>query len=245
VSGTFLVFGTVAGTQTTGTITGLDPTLQYQFRVARVADAGGDLFSNTVTSGTVGAPTSLTFTRDPCDAVQLSWTAPTQADCVVVDNYRLEYREGISGTFLVFGTVAGTQTTGTVTGLDPATRYQFRVARVVIGQGDLFSSTVTSGTVPATPTGVVAVLGTEPGEVDLTWSAVEQLCFPNTDYLVQFRPDTTFTWSNFERAASADKFATVTGLTPATYFFRVRATNSIGNSGFSAQSNSVTVPEPE
>jgi len=245
VSGTFLVFGTVAGTQTTGTVTGLDPTLQYQFRVARVADAGGDLFSNTVTSGTVGAPTSLTFTRDPCDAVQLSWTAPTQADCVVVDNYRLEYREGISGTFLVFGTVAGTQTTGTVTGLDPATRYQFRVARVVIGQGDLFSSTVTSGTNPLTPTGVVAVLGTEPGEVDLTWNAVEQLCFPNTDYLVQFRPSTTSTWSDFARAASTDKFATVTGLTPATYFFRVRATNSIGNGGFSAQSNSVTIPEPE
>jgi len=229
----------------TATITGL-VRVGYEFRVFSVNSVNVSLSSNVVTNGfALGAPTSLTFTRDPCDEVQLSWVAPTQSECVVVANYRLEYRVGISGTFLVFGTVAGTQTTGTVTGLDPTLRYQFRVARIADDGPDLFSGTVTSGAIATTPFGVAAALGTDPGEVDVTWSANELLCFENTDYLVQFRPSTTSTWSDFTRAASADKFATVTGLTPATYFFRVRATNSIGNSGFSAQSNSVTIPEPE
>jgi hypothetical protein len=238
-------FGTVSPPALSATVTGL-LRVGYQFRVLAVNSVGTSAQSNIAVDGfALGAPTSLTLTRDPCDQVQLSWTPPVQAECVVVANYRLEYREGISGTFLVFGTVAGTETTGTITGLDPTLRYQFRVASLDEAGVEAFSFNVTSGT-PAAPTGVVPSLGTNPGEVDLTWNAVEQQCFPNTDYLVQFRPSTTFDWSDFTRAASANKFATVTGLTAGvTYFFRVRATNSIGNSGFSAQSNSVTIPEPE
>jgi hypothetical protein len=237
-------FATVSPTTFSAAITGL-VRVGYEFRVLAVNSVGSSAQSNVVANGfALGAPTSLTFTRDPCNEVQLSWVAPTQSECVVVANYRLEYRVGISGTFLVFGTVAGTATAGTITGLDPTLAYQFRVARIADDGPDLVSGTVTSGT-PAAPTGVVPSLGTNPGEVDLTWNAVEQQCFPNTDYLVQFRPSTTSTWSDFARAASTDKFATVTGLTPATYFFRVRATNSIGNGNFSAQSNSVTIPEPE
>jgi hypothetical protein len=245
-TGSYLLFGTVAANSLSAAVTGL-LRLGYQFRVAATNSLGTGGFSNiaVVDGFTLGAPTNLTFTRDPCDEVQLSWTPPATTECVFPASYRLEYRVGITGTFLVFGTVAGTQTTGTITGLDPTLRYQFRVARVADAGGDLFSNTVTSGTVPATPTGAVAALGTEPGEVDVTWNANELLCFGNTDYLVQFRPSTTSTWSDFARAASANKFATVTGLTAATYFFRVRATNSIGNSGFSAASNSVTIPEPE
>jgi hypothetical protein len=227
---------------TTESVTGLGR-VGYQFRVLAVNSVGTSPASNIATSGfALGAPTALTRTRDPCDQAQLSWVAPTQSECVVVANYRLEYRVGISGTFLVFGTVAGTATTGTITGLDPTLQYQFRVARIADDGPDLFSNTTTDPA-PAAPTNVVASLGATPGEVDLTWNAVEQLCFPNTDYLVQFRPSTTSTWSDFTRAASTDKFATVTGLTAGvTYFFRVRATNGIGNSGFSAQSNSVTIP---
>jgi hypothetical protein len=217
----------------------------YEFLISATNDVGTSPLA-AINEIFLGPPTSLAVTRNPCAEALLSWTAPAQSECVVVANYRLEYRVGTSGTFLVFGTVPGTQTTGTITGLDPTLQYQFRVARVVTGQSDLNSSTVTSGGSPSTPTAVVAALGASPGEVDLTWIAVEQLCFPNTNYLVQFRPSTTSTWSDFTRAASTDKFATVTGLTAGViYFFRVRATNSIGNSGFSAQSNSLTVPAPE
>jgi hypothetical protein len=242
--GSYILFDTVSANALSAVVTGL-LRVGYQFRVAATNSLGTGGFSNiaVVDGFTLGAPTSLTFTRDPCDEVQLSWTPPATTECVFPASYRLEYRVGLSGTFLVFGTVAGTQTTGTVAGLDPTLQYQFRVARVADAGGDLFSNTVTSGAIATTPFGVAAALGTDPGEVDVTWNANELLCFENTDYLVQFRPSTTSTWSDFARAASTDKFATVTGLTAGvTYFFRVRATNSIGNGFFSSQSNSVTIP---
>jgi hypothetical protein len=239
----YTTFATVSPTTFSATITGL-LRVGYQFRVLAVNSVGSSAQSNVVAEGfALGAPTDLTLTRDPCDAVQLSWTAPTQGECVVVANYRLEYRVGISGTFLVFGTVAGTETTGVITGLDPTLRYQFRVASINEADAVAFSGTITSGTSPAAPTEVVASLGTNLGEVNLAWAAAEQPCFPNTGYLVQIRPDTTSTWS--DGPSVVGKSATVTGLPPATYFFRARATNSIGNGGFSAQSNSVTIPEPE
>jgi titin len=239
----FTTFGTVAGSALSATVTGLFR-VGYEFRVFAVNSVGTSAQSNIAADGfALGAPTNLTFTRDPCNQAQLSWVAPTQSECVVVVNYRLEYRVGISGTFLVFGTVAGTETTGTITGLDPTLRYQFRVARIAEDGPDSFSGTVTSGTVPATPTSVVGSLTQNAGEVNLVWDAVEQQCFANTDYNVQFRPDTTTIWSDFARAASANKFATVTGLTAGvTYLFRVRAVNSVGNSGFSTQSQPVSIP---
>jgi hypothetical protein len=239
-------FATVSPTTFSATITGL-VRVGYEFRVLAVSSVGTSAQSNIAVDGfALGAPTGLAFTRDPCNQAQLSWVAPTQSECVVVVNYRLEYRVGISGTFLVFGTVAGTETTGTITGLDPTLRYQFRVARIAEAGPDSFSGTVTSGTVPATPTSVVGSLTQNAGEVNLVWDAVEQQCFPNTDYNVQFRPDTTTTWSDFARPASTDKFATVTGLTAGvTYFFRVRAVNSIGNSAFSVQSQPVSIPFAE
>jgi hypothetical protein len=242
----FTTFGNFPASSLSATVTGL-LRLGYAFRVRARNSVGPGPYTDEVVVDwfTLGAPTDLTFTRDPCSQAQLSWVAPTQSVCVVVANYRLEYRVGISGTFLVFGTVAGTATTGTITGLDPTLQYQFRVARVADAGSDLFSNTVTSGAIATTPFGVAAALGTEPGEVDVTWNVNELLCFENTDYLVQFLSSATPTWSDFTRAASTDKFATVTGLTPARYFFRVRATNSIGNSEFSSPSNSVTIPEPE
>jgi hypothetical protein len=236
-------FGTVSPPALSATVTGL-VRVGYEFRVLAVNSVGDSAESNIAQSGfALGAPTNLTFTRDPCNQVQLSWTPPAQSECVVVANYRLERRLNFTGQFVDSGTVAGTATTGTITGLLSTGRYEFRVARIADDGPDLFSNTVTSGTVPAVPTNVVGSLGVNSGEVNLVWDAVEQQCFPNTDYNVQLRPSTTNFWSFFARAASANKSATVTGLTSGvTYFFRVRASNTFADSSFSEQSNSVTIP---
>jgi hypothetical protein len=144
--GTFswTTFATVSPTTFSATITGL-ARVGYEFRTLAVNSVGDSAQSNIVVDGfSLGPPTSLAFTRDPCNQVQLSWTPPVQAGCVVIANYRLEYRVGVSGTFLVFGTVASTATTGTITGLDPALLYQFRVASIDEANAAFMSSIVTA-----------------------------------------------------------------------------------------------------
>jgi hypothetical protein len=241
VSG-WTIFGTVSPPALSATVTGL-VRVGYEFRVLAVNIAGTSAQSNIAVDGfALGAATNLTFTRDPCDQVQLSWTAPAQSECVVVAGYRVQYNVLPFGSQVIVGTVDSTETTVTITGLDPTLRYRLIVVRIADDGSETLAS-VDSGTFPANPTSVVGSLTQNAGEVNLVWDAVEQQCFPNTDYLVQFRPSTTSTWSDFARPASANKFATVTGLTAGvTYFFRVRATNSVGNSGFSAQSQPVSIP---
>jgi hypothetical protein len=221
--------------------------LGYDFRVAAINALGTGAYA-TVTDGfALDAPTSLAFTRSPpeCDAVTLAWTPPAQSECVVVASYRIEYRNpAATSTYTLGATVAGTATSGSISGLPTNVRLEFRVGRVDDANTTLYSGTVISGNFPFTPTAVTATLGEAAGIVNLTWTAQETACFEHTDYNVQFRPSTTSTFSDFARSPSTAKSATVTGLTPGvTYFFRVRAVNAIGTSSFSSSSGSIAIPE--
>jgi hypothetical protein len=88
----------------------------------------------------IGVPSDLTFVRDPCDAVLLSWTPPPQSECVAVAEYLVQFRTAGTGTYQTFASVAGATTTATVTGLSATTGYEFRIGRVVSENDVAFSS---------------------------------------------------------------------------------------------------------
>jgi hypothetical protein len=241
----FATYSTVGASATSATVLNLFR-VGYDFRVAAINSNGTGPYATVTTGFALAAPTSLTLTRTSpeCGTVNLSWTAPTQSDCVVVASYRLELREVGNSVWLSGGIVPGTQTVGAISGLATNARHQFRVARVADTGVDLFTNTVTSGNLPFTPQNIAATLGATLGEVDLTWTATETQCFENTDYNIQFRPSTTTTFSDFPRTASASKSGTVTELTPGVqYFLRVRAVNAVGVSFYSSTS-SITLPNP-
>ncbi|MEQ1785537.1 MAG: fibronectin type III domain-containing protein [Acidimicrobiales bacterium] len=135
-----------------------------------------------------------------------------------------------------------TATSQVLTGLSPGTAYWFRVRAVnAIGRSGLSSASalVTPGvTVPASPTGAVAVAGT--GEVTVSWTApASDGGSPLTGYWVTgyvgYWPTVLV---RFESTVTSQVIA---GLSSGTsYWFRVRAVNAIGRSGLSNPTGLVT-----
>ncbi|MEF2968419.1 lytic polysaccharide monooxygenase [Paenibacillus sp. M1] len=144
----------VSGTTLNYSVTGLAANTAYTFQVKAV-DAAGNLSSgsNTVSVTTnpaasdtspPTAPGSLTVQGTPTSSsVSLAWTAST--DNVGVTGYRI-YR----GTALA-GTVSGTTTTYTVTGLSASTAYTFTVRAVDAAGNESAASNSVSATTAAAP----------------------------------------------------------------------------------------------
>ncbi len=87
--------------------------------------------------------------------------------------------------------------------------------------------------VPAAPSGLQATAASE--QVSLTWNAPADNGSPITDYLVQYRPGGSGSFTTFSDGTSTTTAAVVTGLTNGTiYEFRVAAINGNGTSAFSS-----------
>ncbi|MFM8420239.1 MAG: YDG domain-containing protein, partial [Verrucomicrobiota bacterium] len=101
------------------------------------------------------------------------------------------------------------------------------------------SSAFTWATVPGAPVSLTATAGT--GQVALAWSVPSSDGGESIDdYGVEFSSD-TIKWSTFADGVSANRAATVTGLTGGTgYFFRVRAINGAGSGAYSSVVGPVT-----
>jgi hypothetical protein len=119
----------------------------------------------------------------------------------------------------------------------------FRVAAVNgagTGLSSVASTAVTPRTIPAAPTSVNAVVGSQSATV--TWTApTANGGAAVTDYRVQYSSNNGATWRTFSDATSAATAATVTGLANGTsYVFRIAAVNAAGAGAYTAKSAAVT-----
>ena len=219
-------------------ITGLIPNTSYDFRVQAVTEFTGEIpFSDVVTAATAatapGAPTSLATTRGIND-VSLTWTAPADNGDLPITDYLVFYKLITDNVWINFVHKPTTATSATVTGLDPSTRYNFRVQAVTEFTGVIpFSDIATATTLPAIAPGAPTSLAVIPGinDASLTWTApADNGGFPITDYIIQYKLKTDINWITFTDEVTTATSATVTGLDPSTeYNFRVQAvTNYTG-----------------
>ncbi|NBU60640.1 MAG: hypothetical protein EBS27_02540, partial [Actinobacteria bacterium] len=159
----------------------------------------------------------------------LSWLAPTTDNGSSVTDYLVEYSSNSGSTWSTFSDGVSTTTSATVTGLTNATTYSFRV-KAVSSAGASDASNVVTATpgIPSEPTSLRPTALNQ--SVRLNWSA------PTlnggsaiTDYVVEYTTDVSGGYSVFDDGISTSTTATVTGLTNGTsYFFRIKAVNSIG-----------------
>jgi fibronectin type 3 domain-containing protein len=186
------------------------------------------------------APTNLTASGGNTQ-VTLNWTGSAGATSYKV--YRATTAGG-EGTTPIASGITGT--TYTNTGLTNGTTYYFKVAAVnVNGTGSQSgeASAVPNISAPAAPTGLSAAAGNT--QISLTWSASSGA----TSYSV-YRGTAAGGESTTAIASGlASPAYTNTGLTNGTtYFYKVKATNANGTSGYSNEASATpvanTLPSP-
>ena len=186
-------------------------------------------------AGISGSTTSLT----------VSWTAPGNTGKPAIASYDVQYRQGTSGAF-TNGPQDATGTSATITGLMASTLYQVQV-RATNAEGDSAWSASGSGTTgttatapvaPAAPT-VAAVTGSSTS-LAVSWIAPADGGSAITTYDVQFRPGTSGDFEIWFERVTGTSF-TLPDLDANTlYEVQVRATNAIGDSGWSASGSGTT-----
>ena len=222
--------------QNSYTLSGLNPSEDYEFRVKANCGSASSAFGAVVSGSTDDAP--------PCDNVSgvrsesvtynsavLKWNASANAN-----DYTLQY--GKVGAALT--TVQKSSLSHSLSSLDASSQYRFKVkANCQYGES-AYSTEVTFTTAAAPACNVPSALSSSAvtlSSANLSWAAVAGA---NT-YVVEIRAS----GGSFAASTVSTNAKSVSGLTPSTaYEFRVKSQCSAGESAFSSIASFTTEDAP-
>ena len=224
----------------------LKPATKYWYRVRSKNASGASAYSNVANATTL---VIITIPKAPTALVAAAASA-TQINLVWADNatdetgFELE-RSTDALSFIKIADLGPNVTAYQHTGLAPATRYWYRVlAKNSAGKSGYsnVANATTQQVAPIAPSSLTAV-AISTSQIDLKWADNAN---NETGYQVERSQNgTTFT-KVADLAANAVAYQS-TGLAPATdYYYRVRAVNAVGASGYSntgsAKTQNIPVP---
>lgn len=227
---------TVGANATSYNDTGLADNTKHYYRVLAYNSSGNSTYSNEVsaTTGTVpSAPSNLTATVLSSNTIKLTWDDNSSNET----GFLVE-RKKAGGIYIRIATVDANTTTCTNFGLSDNTEYYYRVlAYNSSGNSDYSNEVnVTTGTVPATPTGLAATAQSSDA-IMLTW---DDNSSNETGFIIERKK----AGGSYTRIATLDANTTTYTdyrLTNNTkYYYRVQAYNSFGDSDYSNEENATT-----
>jgi subtilisin-like proprotein convertase family protein/transcriptional regulator CtsR len=224
--------------------TGLVANTAYTYRLRAVLAGGHSGYSNEATATTLAAtptaPSALTATAVSRSAIHLQWRDNSTTET----GFKLERRKE-AGSYAQIATPAANATTySDTTGLVANTEYTYRVRASSAGGDSAFSNEASATTLPTPPTAP---------------SALKAVAQSQTQIHLQWRDNSTNESSfKLERrkgagsyaqiatpAANATTYNDATGLVAnSEYTYRVRASNTGGDSAYSNEAAATTLPNP-
>jgi hypothetical protein len=166
------------------------------------------------TFGNCGAPTNLQSSSITATAALLGWT-PSQDN----NSFDLDYKSDTASSWTSLLTAVN-QSTYSLSGLLPSTRYKWRLrANCAAGSTIFMEASFTTMDACGTPSGLaVDSIGTT--EARLKWNAVT----PSLSYKIQYKPTAASLWTNYPSSVNGTSLK-LTGLNAATsYDWKVLAT---------------------
>ena len=243
--GSYSEIATVMSNTTTFTDSSVSAEKTYSYRIRAYNSFGNSSYSNELVVSTPpcgpvpNAPTNLTATLISVSEAKLKWTDNSDNEQIFI----LE-RKAEGGTYTVVGTIAYNTMETTSTGLMPDTKYYFKIrARNEYGYSNYSNETsVTTPSETATPdapTGLTAT-ATSCNSVTITWT------------------DNAINETNFvvERKLEGESYTVIEGAIPANtnsyidstveegkrYYYKIKASNANGDSGYSNEVSLTTPP---
>lgn len=185
---------------------------------------------------------------NPPSALAISTvTSSTQLTLTWTDNadnetgFKLERSlDGTTG-WTQIAAPAANATTHTDTGLSPATAYFYRILATNTGGDSAYSNMASAATFPVAPNAPSALAvgsTTSSTQLTLTWTDNAD---NETGFKLERSPDGTAGWTQIAAPAANAITYTDTAIAPgATYFYRIRCTNTGGDSAYTASASGTT-----
>jgi titin len=240
--GTWEQLGTVGPNVTSYSDTGLVAATQYYYRVRASNGVGDSGCSNEANATTIvnppAAPSDLAATAVSPSQISLTWTDNSTTET----SYKIERKNGTGGDWSMIGNANADQTTYTDNGLNPSTQYYYRVRANNPGGDSGYSNeagttTLAPTAVPANPTGLGAI-ATSAHTINLAWTDASN---SENFFKIERKQGVGGTWSQIGTVGANVTTYADSGLSASTdYYYRVRANNVVGDSGYSNEADAVT-----
>jgi len=235
-----VTYSNVTVGNTAVTVNGLTNGNVYYYRVRAVDGLGvASSNSNTITVYPAPpAPIAAAATAGTPSSFTANWSNVTFAESYRIDVSTTNFSTFVAGYNNL--TVSGTSVM--VTGLSPGTTYTYRI-RSFNSTATSANSTVISATTPPVPPSINIPSNITSTSFNANWVGVSGASGYLLDVSI-YPVFTSFIPGYQDKPVSTTTF-NIIGLTPATqYYYRVRATNTLGNSNYSGYESGTTILDP-